>query len=59
MHKVLLECDINQYDLDDFSVTSLKVFNKQEEIYKNTKYYNLLSLISIILLDLNIISLKE
>lgn len=56
MHKSLLELGINEYDLDDFSQTSLKVFNKQESIFDNKKYYNLLSLVSIMLLDLNIIT---
>ena len=58
MNKSLLECGIREYDLDDFSKTSLKVFNKQESFLYNKKYYNLLSLISIILLDLNIITIR-
>ncbi len=56
MNKGLLECGIRKYDLDDFSKTSLKVFDAQESFFESKKYYNLLSLISIMLLDLNIIT---
>lgn len=59
MNKALLELGINSYDIDNFSSTSLKIFNKQESIYNTKKYYNLLSLISIILLDLNIITIRD
>ena len=59
MNKALLKIGIQDYDLDDFSATSLKVFEKQELIRKRRKYYNLLSLISIMLLDLNIITMKD
>ena len=59
MHKVFLELGVNKYNLDDFSKTSLKLFGKQEEMLKNRKYCYLLSLISLIFLDLNIISLRE
>ena len=58
MHKSLIELGVNNYNLDDFSKTSLKVFDKQEIIFKDKKYYSLLSLVSIILLDLNIITEK-
>ncbi len=58
MNKVLLKFGINEYDLDDFSKISLEIFNKQEELLFNKKYYNLLSLLSIMLLDLNIITIK-
>ena len=58
MNKGLLECGITEYDLDDFSKTSLKVFNAQELFLRSKKYYNLLSLISIMLLDLNIITTR-
>ena len=58
MNKGLLEFGISKYDLDDFSKTFLKVFNEQETILDSKKYYNLLSLISIIFLDLNIITAR-
>ena len=59
MFKSLLDLGITEYDLDDFSKTSLDIFNKEEDIYNKRKYYNLLSLISIMLLDLNIITIKD
>lgn len=59
MNKALLELDVRNYDLDNFSKTSLKVYTKEEELMGKNKYYNLLSLISIILLDLNIITERE
>ena len=58
MNKGLLKCGITEYDLDDFSKTSLIVFNEQELFLRSKKYYNLLSLISIMLLDLNIITIR-
>ena len=58
MNKGLLECGISDYDLDDFSKTSLKVFNRQELFLRSKSYYNLLSLVSIMLLDLNIITVR-
>lgn len=58
MHKHFLHFGINDYNLDDFSSTSLKIFEKQESLYNNRNYYNLLSLVSLILLDLNIITYK-
>lgn len=59
MHKVFLEFGINNYSLDNFSKTSLKLFKQEEKIRSNKNYYYLLSLISLILLDLNIITLRE
>ena len=59
MHKVFVQLGIDKYNLDDFSKTSLKIFEEQEEIIKNKKYYYLLSLISLILLDLNIITQRD
>ncbi len=59
MHKVLLKSGIYEYSLDDFSDTSLKLFEGEEKFFKENGYYYLLSLISIILLDLNIITAKN
>ena len=59
MHKVFLELGVDKYNLDDFSKTSLKLFEEQEKVMQNRKYYYLLSLISLILLDLNIITPRE
>lgn len=59
MHKVLLKSGIFEYSLDDFSDTSLKIFKNEEKFFKENGYYYLLSLISIIFLDLNIITIKD
>ena len=44
-----------QYIMMDY----LKIYEKQESVIKSRKYYYLLSLISLILLDLNIITSRE
>lgn len=59
MHKVLIELDIEEYNIDNLSPTFLKVFDKQEISFKEKGYYRLLSFISIILLDLNIITERK
>ena len=59
MHKVFLELGVTRYNLDNFSKTSFKIFEEQEKNLKSKKYYYLLSLISLILLDLNIITPRE
>ncbi len=58
MNKGLLNCGIKEYDLDDFSKTSLEVLERQELFLDSNKYYNLLSLVSIMFLDLNIITTR-
>ena len=59
MNKALIKSGITEYNLESFSSTSLKVFEKEEEFFAKNKYYYLLSLVSIILLDLNIITPRE
>lgn len=59
MNKALLELEIYNYDIDNLAPTFTKVFDSQEININNKKYYNLLSFISIILLDLNIITERE
>ena len=59
MNKLLLKLGIEQYDLDNFAPISLKIFSKEEVIYKQRKCYSLLSLISVMLLDLNIITVRK
>ena len=59
MHKIFLELGVDKYSLDDFSKTSLELFEGQEKILENRKYYYLLSLISLILLDLNVITPRD
>lgn len=55
MNKSLANFKINEYDTDKFKHTNIKIFNKQEEYYKNNKLIKSLSLISILLIDLGII----
>lgn len=59
MHNVFIKLGIFDYNLDDFGKTSLKVFQKQEEVYLIKKYYYTLSLISIIFMDLGIITSRN
>lgn len=46
-------------DLNDFSVKNQEILNEEEKIYNKEEVYTSLSLISIALLDLGILSLKE
>lgn len=59
MNKALLGLGIYNYDIDNLSPAFTKVFDSQEININNKKYYSLLSFISIILLDLNIITERE
>ncbi len=56
MHKRLLKLGIENYDIDSFGGINLKIFSEEEKLYKMKKQYMLLSTISIILLDLGIIT---
>ena len=58
MHKVFRLFGITDYSLDNFSRVSLKLFDKEEEGFKNSGKYRMLSLMSIIFLDLGIIAEK-
>jgi len=55
MHNSLLEYNIKNYDPVDLKRINKIVYRKQEECFKNNKYFNALSLISIMLVDLGII----
>lgn len=59
MHSCLQQIGIREYSLDNFKVTNEKIFKIQEEIYNDTEKYRLLSLLSIILIDLDIITERE
>ena len=50
---------INDFEIDFIGKTNIKIFEKEEEIYKNKNNYMLISLISYILLDLGIITIKN
>ncbi len=55
MNRGIRNFNILEYNTDFFKETNLKIFNKQEELFKNEKVVQSLSLISILLLDLGII----
>ena len=59
MHNKLLGLGILKYDLSKFGKINLKILNLEEKIYNQNKTYILLSLISLILLDLGIISYRD
>ena len=55
MNRGIRSFNILEYNTDFFKETNLKIFNKQEELFKNEKVIQSLSLISILLIDLGII----
>lgn len=59
MHRTMKKNGIRFYDPSNFLKENVKIFNKESEEYLNNKYFNALSLISIMLIDLGIISEKE
>ena len=58
MHRTMLSYDIRNYDVSDFKRVNKRIYRKEEESYKNSKFYNALSLVSIMLIDLGIIEEK-
>ena len=59
MEKMFCEIGITEHDLDDFAPENLKVFNFQEQLYAEKSKYKLLSLLSIVLLDLGMVQIEE
>lgn len=59
MNRSIKKFNILEYNPDFFKDTNLKIFNKQEELFKNKEIIQSLSLISIMLLDLGIIEEKS
>lgn len=59
MHKTFKNYEILKYDSANFKETNLEIFNLEEKIFKKNNYYNALSLISLMLIDLGIIEIKE
>ncbi len=55
MHNGLLNYDIKEYDPSNFKIINENIYRKEEECFKNNRYFNALSLISIMLIDLGII----
>lgn len=56
MHKTMETYGINNYEPSNFKKENLKIFKKETEEFNQYKYYNALSLISIMFIDLGIIS---
>ncbi|WP_145333998.1 hypothetical protein [Paenibacillus xylanexedens] len=50
---------VTEYSIDQFSDTNLFIFNQQEEFYITKQQYQLLSLLSMILLDLGLVEIIE
>lgn len=55
MNNTMKTYGINNYDPSAFSELNELIYNQEEDLYKSKKYYDALSLISIILIDLGII----
>lgn len=55
MHKSLESLEINRYDPDNMQETSVKIFENEEKYCKENAVYRLLSLLSIMFIDLGII----
>lgn len=55
MHKSLESLEINRYDLDNMQEISVKIFEKEEKYCEENAVYRLLSLLSIMFIDLGII----
>ena len=56
MHRTMYSYGIRKYDPSNFKKENLKIFRKESEEYLNNKYFNALSLIGIMLIDLGIIT---
>lgn len=55
MHKSLESLEINRYDLDNMQEISVKIFENEEKYCEENAVYRLLSLPSIMFIDLGII----
>ncbi len=55
MHRTFIRYDINNYDPSNFYEKNKKIFKFEESVYKSNGYYNALSLITVMLVDLGII----
>lgn len=59
IEKAIKNIGIESYDLDNFKDTNLKIYNYEENHYRKTKKYKLLSLLCAALLDLGLIAIEE
>jgi len=51
----LIKMDINEFDVDNFKETNIKIFGFQEKHFAENEVYRLLSLLTIALIDLGLI----
>ncbi len=58
MHKGLTKLNAHNYDLDNFSKTNEIIIDNQEEYFKQSNVYRLLSLLCIALIDLGLIEVE-
>lgn len=58
MMKALKAIDIEDIDLDNFEDTNIKVFNYQEDYYRETKKYRIFSLLCVALIDLGLVKIE-
>ena len=58
MHRSMISYNIIQYDTSNFYKINKKIFEMEENNFKSKQYYNAISLISIMLVDLGIIYSK-
>lgn len=56
MHRTMKEYGIRDYDPSNFQKENIKIFRTEAKEYTTNKYFNALSLISIMLIDLGIIT---
>ena len=56
MHRTMKKYGIRDYDSSNFQKENIKIFRNEAEEYIKNKYFNALSLISIMLIDLGIIT---
>lgn len=59
MHNSFINYNIREYDPSNFLKINKDIFRKEKECYKNNKYFNALSLISIMLVDLGIVCIND
>lgn len=59
MDKAIKSIGIENYDLDNFKDTNLQIYNYEENHYRKTKKYKLLSLLCAALLDLGLNSYRR
>ncbi|WP_407270107.1 hypothetical protein [Radiobacillus sp. PE A8.2] len=59
MEKAFIHLGITNYDLDNFKATNQTIFTKQEQYATANNAYRLLSLLSIVLLDLGLVEVEH